>query len=492
MRKYLFLLFGIFFISFASAIQAVNPYSYNTLEIQDFNITVTSANISNVWNTTSLGELTDANPIQFESVGGSLSIMLSWLNSQIVLITSNLFDQSLNTTDDVTFNNLSLTGNLSIDGVGNIIEFTAPTDRVFTITGPEGSSDVKFETNQAYRFITDGLARLLITDALTEVRFGFEVDGETLMNDNLNVTGNVTIEEDLNVTGDVEIQGDTGIGIGPGLNPLTLFQDDAATGTSSGLIIQQDGGGDSRLAFVSDIQAWAMGIDKSSDYDFKIAMGDGSIGGSTAIAINTNGKVRIVNQLGVATSFADGTAPFVVRGPSNNGMALKAQTGPRIFFDEGNDGAETQISMFGVGAGDNAFLMRQFDGSGTDVILDLETGGGRASVGTNILNILHDGTLKLMLDNAMFFQGLGDDVSQTFNGSDRVVNAEVGSPNNYWTGFAGYIFDNDLTIGGDLNVTGNLNVETIIFANNATITDNSTCLKFASPDGSTTFDVCNL
>lgn len=88
--------------------------------------------------------------------------------------------------------------------------------------------------------------------------------------------------------------------------------------------------------------------------------------------------------------------------------------------------------------------------------------------------------------DSKFFQGLASDISLGFNTTDRVVLAEVGSPGAFWEGFSFYDFDNDTSIGGTLTVTE------IKLPNNATITDNATCLFLASPDGSTVSEICNV
>jgi len=53
-------------------------------------------------------------------------------------------------------------------------------------------------------------------------------------------------------------------------------------------------------------------------------------------------------------------------------------------------------------------------------------------------------------DNTKNFLGTGFDISTTFNSTDRIVNAEVGTPNAFWTNFGGYYFDNNVEVEGSI------------------------------------------
>jgi len=48
-------------------------------------------------------------------------------------------------------------------------------------------------------------------------------------------------------------------------------------------------------------------------------------------------------------------------------------------------------------------------------------------------------------DNYKFLYGTGKDTSETFTGTTRISNAEVGSPEYNWTNYGGYNFDNNIT-----------------------------------------------
>ena len=117
-----FLFVFTFLISFSSAaIQVGLDGSTNEIGINfdrtPFNISTQSVNSSNYWNT-NIGDLDNVNSTQFENSGGQLHLLNSWLTTFINsfgFLTGNIFDQSLNTTDDVKFNNVIVTGNLSVD-----------------------------------------------------------------------------------------------------------------------------------------------------------------------------------------------------------------------------------------------------------------------------------------------------------------------------------------------------------------------------------------
>jgi hypothetical protein len=67
--------------------------------------------------------------------------------------------------------------------------------------------------------------------------------------------------------------------------------------------------------------------------------------------------------------------------------------------------------------------------------------------------IMINGDLKNP-DDEFYYQGDSDDVSSSFNGSDWVFNAEVGTPNLYYIGFPTIDMDNDLNVQN--NITGNI------------------------------------
>jgi len=131
----------------------------------------------------------------------------------------------------------------------------------------------------------------------------------------------------------------------------------------------------------------------------------------------------------VNTSNSDADAKLVVRVDANfDGMTIKAPDGPRIFFDEGAEGSEVETAFIGLQAADDAFVMRQWTGSGTDILFSIQSGGARSSAADReVLQLLHDG------DGSIF--------GNFTVGSDLTINGEL-------TG--NLTVNDDLTISGDL------------------------------------------
>jgi len=162
---------------------------------------------------------------------------------------------------------------------------------------------------------------------------------------------------------------------------------------------------------------------------------DGSSGLWVALSgkyLNSNFSINgtvIAGEVLINTVSTDSDAELVVR--TNNtfdGMAIKAPDGPRIFFDEGADGSEVETAFIGLQAADNAFVMRQWINSGTDILFSIQSGGARGSAADReVLQLLHDG------DGSIF--------GNFTIGSDLTVSGEL-------TG--NLTVNDDLTINGDL------------------------------------------
>lgn len=61
-----------------------------------------------------------------------------------------------------------------------------------------------------------------------------------------------------------------------------------------------------------------------------------------------------------------------------------------------------------------------------------------------------NGSVRVSSDNQKYYTGSSKDVSRTFNGSDEICNAEVGTPDYYFTNFG------NVTVEGDMKITGTL------------------------------------
>jgi len=84
----------------------------------------------------------------------------------------------------------------------------------------------------------------------------------------------------------------------------------------------------------------------------------------------------------------------------------------------------------------------------TDTLV-VDASGYRGNVGIGTTSpsekLEVNGNIKQTSDNDKIFQGAGDDTSETFTGTTRISNAEVGSPEYNWTNYGGYNFDNNIT-----------------------------------------------
>ena len=84
--------------------------------------------------------------------------------------------------------------------------------------------------------------------------------------------------------------GNTGVGKTTPASILHVYENTASVGTSTGITIEQDGGGDAQLQFYfTGGQRWVLGIDNSDSDKFKIGRGAGWTT-ATTIAIDTSGN----------------------------------------------------------------------------------------------------------------------------------------------------------------------------------------------------------
>ncbi len=87
----------------------------------------------------------------------------------------------------------------------------------------------------------------------------------------------------------VDTTNKVGVGIAPA-SKLHVYQDDAVTGTSGGITIEQDGGGDAMLQFLlTGGTRWVMGIDNDDNDRFKINLGNSMATEDNFILDETNG-----------------------------------------------------------------------------------------------------------------------------------------------------------------------------------------------------------
>ncbi|MCF7820610.1 MAG: tail fiber domain-containing protein [Candidatus Pacebacteria bacterium] len=120
--------------------------------------------------------------------------------------------------------------------------------------------------------------------------------------------------------------------------------------------------------------------------------------GNVGIGFNSpSTKLAVDGNVLINTNNTDSDSALVVRvDNAYDGIALKGVTSPRMFFDEGTDGSETQLAFFGIQDSDNAFVMRNWGGSGNDLLYSIQSGGGRAAAAdSEAMQVFHSGQVAL-------------------------------------------------------------------------------------------------
>ena len=239
------------------------------------------------------------------------------------------------------------------------------------------------------------------------------------------VSGEDAAVDALDVAGNAEVDGNLKIGSTPAYSPtrsIKLHDDGVQYGGRLSLIGTTDNGfpglemvTDGNLSKRTLIRHEGEG---SNDYGISFYTtdastasesvrfaGNGNVGiGQTnpAAPLSVNGNVLINTN----NPDADGT-PLVVRGNADfHGIAIKGPRSPRIYFDEGADGSETELAFFGIQDTDNAFVMRNWGGSSNDLLFAVQGGGGRATAASSeALQLFHNGQMTL---NAAWADGVTD------------------------------------------------------------------------------------
>jgi hypothetical protein len=239
------------------------------------------------------------------------------------------------------------------------------------------------------------------------------------------VSGQDAAVDALDVAGNAELGGNLKIGSTPAYSPtrsIKLHDDGVQYGSRVSLIGTTDNGfpglemvTDGNLSKRTLIRHEGEG---SNDYGISLYTtdastvsesvrfaGNGNVGiGQTnpAAPLSVNGNVLVNTN----NPDADGT-PLVVRGNTDfHGIAIKGPRSPRIYFDEGADGSETELAFFGIQDNDNAFVMRNWGGSSNDLLFAVQGGGGRATAASSeALQLFHNGQMTL---NAAWADGVTD------------------------------------------------------------------------------------
>ena len=204
------------------------------------------------------------------------------------------------------------------------------------------------------------------------------------------VSGQDAAVDALDVAGNAEFDGNLKIGSTPAYSPtrsIKLHDDGVQYGSRVSLIGTTDNGfpglemvTDGNLSKRTLIRHEGEG---SNDYGISLYTtdastvsesvrfaGNGNVGiGQTnpAAPLSVNGNVLVNTN----NPDVDGT-PLVVRGNTDfHGIAIKGPRSPRIYFDEGADGSETELAFFGIQDNDNAFVMRNWGGSSNDLLFSI-------------------------------------------------------------------------------------------------------------------------
>jgi len=97
-----------------------------------------------------------------------------------------------------------------------------------------------------------------------------------------------------------------------------------------------------------------------------------------------------------------------------------------------------------------------------------------------------NGDLRFVNDNIGNSYGASDDVKTFFNSSGHYDEVQIGSVSRIFKDYVNISFESDIIIEGVITA------EIYNLSNGGNITSNSSCLILASPDGTTTSNICNV
>lgn len=157
----------------------------------------------------------------------------------------------------------------------------------------------------------------------------------------------------------------------------------------------------------------------------------------------------------------------------------------------------TDLNFYNIVEGVNTGTIDTQNGLMIPSLTDGTNNNGISSLmteGSNNLFINHSedarsefgGDIHFKGDNIGNFFGLSNDVKTFFNSSGHYDEVQIGSVSRIFKDYANISFESDVFIEGFMNAT------TYHLSNGGNITSNSSCMILASPDGTTTSNICNV
>ena len=168
-----------------------------------------------------------------------------------------------------------------------------------------------------------------------------------------------------------------------------------------------------------------------------LVTGDGRLqvlddGGNVHVNLQGDADNYFMNNVGIGTATPD--VKLEISGPSNNRRTIK--------ITDSISSEEVAIRHDGS-VGDLRFMTTNGGSLGTKMTIKQD---GDVGIGTTNpdAKLQVSGDIHIN-DNYKFLYGTGKDASETFDGTTRISNAELGSPEYNWTNYGGYNFDNNIT-----------------------------------------------